>query len=83
MKKLFIILAISVSLSSCGWGGIKATIKFDPTKQTAIYEGPKDVDFSFKGKDGLDAKYSGKSPPWWHAMLPFLMKSVPNVTIVE
>ncbi len=82
MKKLFIILFV-LTLSSCGWGGIKATIKFDPTKQMAIYEGPKDVDFSFKGKDGLEAAYKGKTVPWWHGMLPFLMKTVPDVTVVK
>ena len=83
MKKRLIILAIVLSLSSCGWGGIKATIRFDPKNQMAVYEGPKDVDFSFKGKGGLDAKYSGKTAPWWHGMLPFLFKAVPDVEIVK
>ena len=83
MKKLFIILVISISLSSCGWGGIKATIKFDPTNQIAVYEGPKDIDLTMKRKDGTEVIYSGKTPPWWHVILPVLIRKTPDVTVIK
>lgn len=83
MKKLFLILAISISLSSCGWGRIQATIKFDAAEQTAIYEGPKDIDLTMKRKDGTEVIYSGKTPPWWHGLLPVLIGKTPDVTVVK
>ncbi len=82
MKKLFIIL-FALTLTSCGWGGIRATIKFDPIQQMAIYEGPKDVDLTMKRKDGTEVIYSGKTAPWWHGLLPVLIGKTPDVTVVQ
>lgn len=70
-------------LTSCG---VVATMTIDPVtkdgQQVITYRGPKDVDLSFE-KGGIKAKYSGKIAPWWHGMMPLLMRSVPDVTVVK
>jgi len=82
MKKLFLFLLI-IGLSGCGWGGIKATIKFDPINQTAVYEGPKDVDLTMKRKDGTEVIYSGKTESFFEGLLKFLLTKTPDVNIMR
>ena len=51
-------------------------------RQVVVYEGPKGVDYSFE--DGkIKVKFSGKTPPWYESMLPFLFRSLPDVTVVK
>lgn len=78
MKKLFIISLTILLLSGCG---TVAEIT-DPLGKVYTYKGPKDVDMSIKQGD-IEIKYSGKTSPWWHSMLPFIFKSVPDVTVVK
>ena len=74
--KFTLILLIFLSLMACS---TTATIE-DPQGLIYTYRGPKDVDFTIKS-NGMEVIYSGKNPPWYHSMMPFLFQAVPDVVV--
>lgn len=82
IKAIGAILLIGLLVAGCG--GLLATKAHitGPDKKVYKYEGPKNIDMSME-TDGVKIKYSGKTPPWWHGLLPILIGKTPNVTVVK
>lgn len=74
--------AIYIALQGCASKSQMVIGPVTKTGQVITFEGPKDVEMSFK-KGDIDAKYSGKSEGFWAGVFKFLLMKAPEITVIK